>query len=68
VTEPVVIHATSAELATELFWTLHIDPVAREYGLKPPMTLHRADLDSHLFEHPDDGRVLLIVITDREGA
>lgn len=64
-TEPVVIHATSAELATELFWALHIDPVAREHGMDQPTTLDARDPGRHLLKHPD-GRLLLIVITDRE--
>jgi hypothetical protein len=61
--EPAVIHATRAELATELFWTLHIDPVAREHGMEQPTTLDARDPGRHLLTHPD-GRLLLIVITD----
>jgi hypothetical protein len=65
--EPAVIHATSAELNTELFWALHIDPVAREHGMQQPTELDARDPGRHLLRHPD-GRLLLIVITDREGA
>jgi len=66
VSEPVIIHATSAELNTELFWVLHVDPVAREHGLEPPGTLRRVDQHDHVLEHPDDGYLVLIVRTDRE--
>lgn len=65
--EPTVIHATRAELATELFWTLHIDPVAREHGMEPPTEMRNIDIDVHQLHHPD-GRLLLIVRTDRENA
>jgi len=67
VNEPAVIHASRAELDTELFWTLHIDPVAREHGMPPPMELDGRDPGRHLLKHPD-GRLLLIVITDLEDA
>lgn len=63
--EPAVIHASSAELNTELFWALHIDPVAREHGMGPPTQLRNVDTDVHQLHHPD-GRLLLIVRTDRE--
>lgn len=66
-TEPAVIHATLAELHTELFWSLHIDPVAREHGMEQPMELDGHDPGRHLLKHPD-GRLLLIVFTDREEA
>lgn len=62
-TEPAVLHATLAELHTELFWSLHIDPVARAHGMDPPTELDARDPGRHLLKHPD-GRLLLIVITD----
>lgn len=67
VSEPTTIHASRAELHTELFWALHIDPVAREHGMEPPTQMLQADLDVHQLHHPD-GRLLLIVRTDREDA
>ena len=67
-TQPVIIHTTEAELVTELFWVLHIDPVALEHGIERPTQLRRVDLTDHVLEHPDDGRLLLIVRTDMEGA
>lgn len=61
--EPIVIHA---ELGTEAFWVLHVDPVAREHGLENPTQLRRVDAYDHVLEHPDDGHLVLIVRTDRE--
>lgn len=66
-TEPVIIHATEAELTNELFWVLHIDPVARENGIEKPAQLRRVDLTDHVLEHPDDGRLVLIVRTGGGG-
>jgi hypothetical protein len=67
VSEPIVIHATRAELGTELFWTLHVDPVARQHGMERPTELDARDPGRHLLKHPD-GRLLLIVFTEREDA
>ncbi len=67
VTEPAVIHCTPAELQTELFWSLHIDPVAREHGMSPPAELDARDPGRHLLRDPD-GQLLLIVMTDRGAA
>jgi hypothetical protein len=64
--EPAVIHATRAELGTKLFWALHIDPVARQYGMDPPEQIANGwpdDPDTHMLKHPD-GRLLLIIRTD----
>jgi hypothetical protein len=63
--EPAAIHATRTELGTESFWALHIDPVARQHGMEQPTQLDARDHGRHLLKHPD-GRLLLIVITDRE--
>lgn len=65
--EPAVVHATMSELSSELFWALHIDPVARAHGMQQPMQLDARDPGRHLLKHPD-GRVLLIVFTDRQDA
>lgn len=65
-TDPVIIHCTTAELATELFWVLHVDPVARGHGLETPTELRRTGLTDHVLEHPDDGHLVLIVRTDGE--
>lgn len=64
--EPVIIHATEAELVTELFWVLHIDPIAREHGIEKPAQLRRVDLTDHVLEHPDDSHLVLIVRTSGE--
>ena len=65
--DPVIIHCTTAELNTELFWVLHVDPVAREHGLEKPAELRRVGETDHVLDHPDDGHLVLIVRTD-EGA
>ncbi|MFC7276241.1 hypothetical protein ACFQS1_19790 [Paractinoplanes rhizophilus] len=62
---PQVIHASPADLASELFWTLHIDPVAREYGIECPTALRRVLPDDHVLERPN-GELVLIVRVDRE--
>lgn len=65
--EPITIHATKAELASELFWALHVDPVAREHGMEPPTQMRHVETGVHQLHHPD-GRLLLIVRTDRDDA
>lgn len=66
--DPVIIHAANAELATELFWVLHVDPVARGHGIEKPTQLRRTNETDHVLEHPDDGHLVLIVRTSREDA
>lgn len=64
------IHATRAELHTEQFWAERISPVAAAHGIPEPITLNTGwpdDPDVHMLKHPD-GRVLLIIRTDREEA
>lgn len=65
------IHVTKAEFRTERFWDERINPVAAAHGMKPPTELPNGladgDPDRVMLKHPD-GRVLLIIRTDREGA
>lgn len=63
------IHATVDELNTELFWATYIDPVARQHGMEMPTEMHidPGDHNRHVLKGPD-GRVLLVVRTDREPA
>jgi hypothetical protein len=64
------IHTTRAEFNTKEFWVERINPVAAAHGIPEPMTLANGwpdDTDVHMLKHPD-GRMLLIIRTDREGA
>jgi transcriptional regulator with XRE-family HTH domain len=66
---PPIVHTCKAELMTERFWCEHVDPVADQHGIDRPKHLHRdpGDAQQHLFKHTD-GRVLLVIRTDREDA
>jgi hypothetical protein len=65
------IHTTMAELCSEKFWAERIATVAAAHGMETPDAIHNAsgngDPNLHMLKHPD-GRVLLIIRTDREGA
>jgi hypothetical protein len=65
------IHTTMAELRSEKFWAERIATVASAHGMETPDAIHNAsgsgDPNLHMLKHPD-GRVLLIIRTDREGS
>jgi hypothetical protein len=65
------IHTTMAELHTEKFWAERIATAAAAHGMAAPDAIDNAsangDPNLHMLKHPD-GRVLLIIHTDREGA
>jgi DNA-binding CsgD family transcriptional regulator len=62
------VHVTAAEFATERFWAEHVDPVAREHGIEARgLNLDPGDPAQYLLKD-DDGRLLLVVRTDREDA
>jgi anthranilate phosphoribosyltransferase len=65
------IHTTMAELRSEKFWAERIATVAAAHGMETPDAIHNAsgsgDPNLHMLKHPD-GRVLLIIRTDQEGA
>ncbi|GIE35915.1 hypothetical protein Ait01nite_089600 [Actinoplanes italicus] len=61
-----VIHTTTDELATDRFWTEHLDPIAAAHGLPQPDQMHQdqGDPGAHLLLAPN-GELLAVVRTDR---
>lgn len=65
------IHTSWAEFHTEKFWDERINSVAAAHGFGPVNEIHNAFANGqpncHMLRHPD-GRLLLIIWTDREDA
>jgi hypothetical protein len=60
------IHTTPAEMHTEQFWALHIDPIALTYAFDAiQLDQDPGDRHAHLLKTPG-GQLIAIVRTDRE--
>lgn len=60
------LSTTPAELHTELYWAVNIQPVAEQHGFDATqLEMDPGDRHQHLLKSPVLGEVVLVVRTDR---